>query len=169
MAVMWWSWPKFAFNKCEFQLPNLFECKCCSIGLRNMKTGSASCVVPNKCSEPKTCWVTLNAFVGNWGPAASLLEMTWFLLLLKLFVLYVQYSSYDKDSTVNSHSTKRYLKRSNMMKRSKFEHHRMRIHTLSHVVCVWGCDGVWTRIWMVSDLTNFPYPKSDRFDTFTSD
>lgn len=31
--VMWRSWTKVAFIKCEFQFPNMFECECRFIGL----------------------------------------------------------------------------------------------------------------------------------------
>jgi len=164
MAVMWWSWPKFAFNKCEFQLPNLFECKCCSIGLRNMKTGSASCVVPNKRSEPKTRWVKLTAFVGHRGPAASLPEMTCVFVAFeaicfirtKFFIgqgLCCEFA-FDRTLFKTFKYDETFEVRTSANVNSNF------VTYLAEVVCVWGCDGVLTRIQMMSDSDNFSKSES---------
>jgi len=43
---------------------------------------SASCVVPNKLSEPKMHCIVLTAFVGNRGLAVSLSGMTYLVLFM---------------------------------------------------------------------------------------
>jgi len=66
---MWWSWSKFAFIECEFQLPNSFKCKF-KCRFNGPKQVSASFVASNNpkmqtvhYTEYVECWITLKYLI----------------------------------------------------------------------------------------------------------
>ena len=86
--VMLQSTSKFEFVECKFQLINSFECKFEWHFIGPWKPPvSASCIVPNKWTEPKMYCITLTAYMGNWGPAASLPGMIWLVCTFSLLLL----------------------------------------------------------------------------------